>query len=602
MDITLAHAEDLNRRDPPTTSLHRLPDPGPFSLTGGYKTTQASTVSQQLVVTYLNVGGLTAHKLDFILAYMQKTNTDVLICSDARLTDKAGRRLEKRTKSILGPFSRVHYTALSKDARTRRTPSCPLVGGFFCIVNERWGPSLLTCKSDRTGLGVLTCLPLRTADGTISILGTYWPIPYTEASVEDHPGSFWAQIQSWCHRNDIDKSPIDYVRDLSLAWLNTELKNGSIAAIYGGDLNAIWSAGEQGGSYVLGPWAEEHGFINGPVQIAQHRKERFHTHQSGSWLDHILHMGALGHIDILGAHVSTGVEWKGISDHRPITAQYRVARPSTKPPVLATTPSKRPELDRSDPRATADFDELLRKYMENHPCNVTSPEEANEYLFRLERATVKIVRRINQHYGKDKKRSPRKDGWSPQYAAMKIHLQTLLHIRRHTLGHHKYHQWRSPEEACTGIAQLADLWIARTDSLSIPGNNLDAIRHVTGLGPHYWKHLTRPPAGHDLDTEINLLQSRMHGRLRTDMRSSISYHCAKRETLRELGKTKLVLKSILGRMGGRKHQDPLFLGAVRESDTLVDVTPTDFFRYWLLYPGNFDDEFLHGLWIKWTTD
>ena len=332
MDITLEHAADLNRRVLPIPSLQRLPDPGPFSLTGGYKTTQASTISQQLVVTYLNVGGLTAHKLDFILAYMQKTNTNILICSDARLTDKAGRRLEKRTKSILGPFSRVHYTALSKDARTRRTPSCPLVGGFFCIVNDRWGPSLLTCKSDRTGLGVLTCLPLRTADGTISILGTYWPIPYTEASVEDHPGSFWAQIQSWCHRNDIDKSPIDYVRDLSLAWLNTELKNGSIAAIYGGDLNAIWSAGEQGGSYVLGPWAEEHGFINGPVQIAQHRKERFHTHQSGSWLDHILHMGALGHIDILGAHVSTGVEWKGISDHRPITAQYRVARPSTKPP------------------------------------------------------------------------------------------------------------------------------------------------------------------------------------------------------------------------------------------------------------------------------
>ena len=109
-----------------------------------------------------------------------------------------------------------------------------------------------------------------------------------------------------------------------MAWLNTELKNGSIAAIYGGDLNATWTADEQGGSYVLGPWAEERGFINGPVQIAQHRKERFHTHQSGSWIDHILHMGALGHIDILGAHVSTGVEWKGISDHRPIIVLQKI--------------------------------------------------------------------------------------------------------------------------------------------------------------------------------------------------------------------------------------------------------------------------------------
>ena len=96
--------------------------------------------------------------------------------------------------------------------------------------------------------------------------------------------------------------------------------------------------------------------------------------------------------------------------------------------------------------------------MDNHPCNVSSPEEANDYLFRLERSSVKIVRRINQHYVKDKKCSP-PDCWSPQYAAMITRLQTLLYIKRQTLGHHKYHQWRSPEEACTGIDQLADLWI-----------------------------------------------------------------------------------------------------------------------------------------------
>ena len=113
-------------------------------------------------------------------------------------------------------------------------------------------------------------------------------------------------------------------------------------------------------------------------------------------------MGALGHIDIIGAHVSTGVEWKSIFNHRPITAQYRVPKPSTKAPVLATAPPKRPELYRSDPRVTSDFDEVLRKYIENHPCTASTPEEANDYRFRLERASVKIVRRINQYYGKDK--------------------------------------------------------------------------------------------------------------------------------------------------------------------------------------------------------
>ena len=71
---------------------------------------------------------------------------------------------------------------------------------------------------------------------------------------------------------------------------------------------------------------------------------------------------------------------EGTSDHRPITAQYRVAKPSTKAPVLAVPPPKRPELDRSDARVTADFDELLGKYTEKHPCTASSPEEANDHL------------------------------------------------------------------------------------------------------------------------------------------------------------------------------------------------------------------------------
>ena len=94
-------------------------------------------------------------------------------------------------------------------------------------------------------------------------------------------------------------------------------------------------------------------------------------------------------------------------------------------------------------------------------------------------------------------------------------------------------------------------------------------------GPEYWKTLSSRPRILELETDIQLLQSKMHGRLRTEMRSAISHHSARREMLRELGQTKAVLKSVLGRMGGRKHQDPLFLGAVRESDTVVDCTPLD---------------------------
>ena len=197
MEISTVHAKDPPRSAPPTpASLHRLPDPGPFSLTGGYKTAQASNIAQQLVVTRLNVGGLTARKLDFTLPDRQ-----------GWLTPRKTNRIH--TRPLLQ--GTLHYTPLSKDTRTRRPASRPLVGGFFCIVNERWGASLLPCKSDRTNLGVLayllTCLPHRTTDGPISTIGSYWPIPCTDNTDTDPPGSCWAQIRSWCRKHDVDKSP-----------------------------------------------------------------------------------------------------------------------------------------------------------------------------------------------------------------------------------------------------------------------------------------------------------------------------------------------------------------------------------------------------------
>jgi hypothetical protein len=76
LKVSLSHAAELNIRAHPSLPA-RSPVLDPFPLTGGYKTTQASTISQKLTVTYLNVGGLTAHKLNFILEYMKQTETNV---------------------------------------------------------------------------------------------------------------------------------------------------------------------------------------------------------------------------------------------------------------------------------------------------------------------------------------------------------------------------------------------------------------------------------------------------------------------------------------------------------------------------------------------
>ena len=214
----------------------------------------------------------------------------------------------------------------------------------------------------------------------------------------------------------------------------------------------------------------------------------------------------------------------------------------------------------------------MRALTTKYPPNFTSSDEASTYLFKLERATVKIVQRINRKYYKGH-RSSFKDGWSPVYAAYKIHLQTILEIRRHLAGQHRRHRWNHFDTAKLGVERFMDLWTSRTAALNIPNEQLDKIRHVTGKGPNYWRYLLHLPTVPMCDLEIKILRHHMHGRLRQELRSAINHHTARRETQRELGRTRQVLKSILGRMGGRKHHEPLFLGTVRESDTMVECTP-----------------------------
>ena len=101
-----------------------------------------------------------------------------------------------------------------------------------------------------------------------------------------------------------------------------------------------------------------------------------------------------------------------------------------------------------------------------------------------------------------------------------------------------------------------------------------------------------------------MIRNKLHGTARSDLRRTINRHVARREMLRELGKTRRVLKSILGNLGGRKHQDPLFLGAVRQSDTPVICTPaevhnalTSHFKDWYDMPPQYSSDSLHsGNW------
>ena len=192
----------------------------------------------------------------------------MLICVDSQLLDKDGTRLKKNTKTFLGPFARVHFSVV-KSEDFRRHKAKPRVGGVYCVISPKWGQSLLTCVDDKMNLGILTCLPFRTADGIISVLGTYRPNRYTEATAQQHSHSLWSAVQFWLHRNNHDESPIEYTQRLAIQWITKAFKDGAQGVIYGGDLNATWTASEQGGCCVLAPWAEEHDLNQRPPSDSQ---------------------------------------------------------------------------------------------------------------------------------------------------------------------------------------------------------------------------------------------------------------------------------------------------------------------------------------------
>ena len=66
---------------------------------------------------------------------------------------------------------RAYNTRVDTPALKTRKGS----GGTIILIGPKWGPSMVTGRSDDSGCGVLTEVQLRTVQGNIHILGTYWP-------------------------------------------------------------------------------------------------------------------------------------------------------------------------------------------------------------------------------------------------------------------------------------------------------------------------------------------------------------------------------------------------------------------------------------------
>ena len=141
---------------------------------------------------------------------------------------------------------------------------------------------------------------------------------------------------------------------MAIKWAHTALRTGSDFVILAGDLNSRWNNDDSGGQRSIEHWCDDNFLINGPKLISDHIAEPFitrgHELDDGTWIDHILHVGDISSIDVIGAFNAQGSEWEGVTDHRPLWAEYKTLEPSTDDPVRPQQLKPRIELPLGDKR------------------------------------------------------------------------------------------------------------------------------------------------------------------------------------------------------------------------------------------------------------
>ena len=106
---------------------------------------------------------------------------------------------------------------------------------------------MVTGRSDDSGCGILTEVQLRTVQGSIHILGTYWPSKPGSKYIKADAGNLWSRVTTFLQSRHNSRSPIHYVQHLAHSWTQTAASNGAQAIILAGDLNATVSSTERGG-------------------------------------------------------------------------------------------------------------------------------------------------------------------------------------------------------------------------------------------------------------------------------------------------------------------------------------------------------------------
>ena len=436
------------------------------------------------------------------------------------------------------------------------------------------------------------------AGGDILLLGTYFPCPPTQGT-DPSPTSnkLWDKLQQWLHKHHITASPAQYLVDLitlkTIRHCSRCSATSTPIVIVGGDFNATWTD-HLGPLKGLGGWASAASLlspitqasVDGPAPLFSY----YHGVTPKSLIDHLLLSSSCqGHIAYAG--VGCGSFFSSISDHRPVLLglQLRNGQPSMSlGRQTSGSPSRIVDLDLTQPPQVAAYRSYTEGLLTNLPRSHTA-EEASTALRTLcldSAAWLQV-----QGHRKASRSTGRRhyDGWSPPAMALKAQLVALSSIHGHIHGYRGYALWRTQDRMDMTLPGIIATWegFVRRLTWTSPADAgfwLDC----SGFPPSFWRSasledIRRPGFCEGL---IRKLKHRLHGRFRTDLRRQISEATRARETLREQGKLKRVIASILQKdteLYGL-HSIQLDQGTLTDAPTIHNLV-TKHFTAWYKAPG-----------------
>ena len=245
-----------------------------------------------------------------------------------------------------------------------------------------------------------------------------------------------------------------------------------------------------------------------------------------------------------------GAFFGSISDHRPVLLGLALhnGHPSLSLGKQAADPGPRGvDLDLAQEAVVSAYRLHTEKLALEHPPP-SQPADASAALRTL---CLESAGWVRDHTGRKAARSTGRrhyDGWSPAAMALKAQLVALTIIQGHLHGYHGHSPWHTQSQMDRDLPPIIARWERSVNHLVWPSPADSGYwLAFTGFSPSHWRlstldEIRRPGFCRNL---IQKVKHRLHGRFRLDLRRQISAATCAREALREQGKLKKVIASIL---------------------------------------------------------